>query len=259
MQPNRPITLSKELPKKLPTPQLIIAITALILFGSGYCFSQSHKTGKTMKTTKNVASVYLDKNDPKFISIKGRAFSDLDAIVKEFDPESEYNKLIAIQTKTWTEEKRNECQALGAESINDYASQTHLDVGTFMMVITSIGEIDQKKLENEWDVRVQFMGVDKYVAEFWEDGIAVNSEANAVAWANELSKSEYAKKHPDGDVGNVEVIKKNYANTRKSIKAGKKERYTKMMALLYTVDNGGAVTFNDPFQPAIDFLKNNSK
>ncbi|MDQ7817203.1 MAG: hypothetical protein RDU14_09310 [Melioribacteraceae bacterium] len=212
-----------------------------------------------MKTTKNTTTVYLDKKDPKFISIKSRVFSDLSELTKNFDPESEKNKLIAIQTKTWTEEKRSECQALGAESINNYAEQTHFDVGMFMMVITSLGEIDQKKMEKEWDVRVQFMGMDKYVAEFWEDGLAVNSEENAVAYAHELAKSEYAKKHPDSNVGNVEEIKNNYANTRESIETGKQERYTKMMALLYTVDDGGVVTFNNPFQPAFDFLKNNSK
>jgi len=239
----------------MPSPQMIIAIAALILFGSGYCFSQTQKTGKTMKTTKKAATVYLDKSDPKLISIKGRVFSDLYEIAKELDPESEKNKSFA----KWTEEKRNECQALGAESINDYAEQTHLGVGMFMMVITSLGEIDQKKMEKEWEVRVQFKGADKYVAEFWEDGLAVNSEANAVAYADELAKSEYAKKHPDGDVGNVEVIKKNYEDVRKSIKAGRKERYTKVMALLYTVDNGGAVTFINPFQPSIDFFNKNSK
>ena len=212
-----------------------------------------------MKTTKKATTVFLDKKDPKFISIKDRAFSDLDEIVKSFDPESEKNKLIAVQTQTWTEEKRNECQALGEQSINDYAEQTRLDVGTFIMVITSLGEIDQEKMEKEWNVRVQFMGTDKYIAEFWEDGLAVNSEENAVAYAHELANSEYAKKHPGSNVGNVEEIKNNYANTRKSIKTGKQERYTKMMALLYTVDDGGVVTFTDPFQPSKDFLKNNSK
>jgi len=50
MKPNRSITLSKELPTKSPTPKIIIAITTLILSGSGYCFSQSHKTGQTMNT-----------------------------------------------------------------------------------------------------------------------------------------------------------------------------------------------------------------
>ena len=80
-----------------------------------------------------------------------------------------------------------------------------------------------------------------------------------MAYAHELAVSGYAKKHPDSDVGNIEVIKKNYANTRKSIKAGKQERYTKMMALLYTVANGGAVTFINPFQPSKDFVKKNSK
>jgi len=236
-----------------------LSLIAIILLGGGYCFSQNNKTEKNMKTTKNTATVYLDKNNPIVKSIKGRAFSDLDEIVKEFDPESEKNKLIAIQTKTWTEEKRNECQALGAESINDYAEQTHFDVGMFMMVITNLVEINQKKLEKEWEVRVQPLGADKYIAELWEDGIAVNSEENAVAYADELANSEYAKKHPDSDVGNVEEIKNNYANTRKSIEAGTQERYTKMMALLYTVDDGGVVTFNNPFQPAFDFVKNNSK
>jgi len=256
MQPNTP---SKELRNKLPTLQMIIAISALISFGSGHCFSQSHKTGKTMKTTKNAVSVYLDKNDPKFISIKGRAISDLDEVVKGFDPESEKNKLIEIQTQTWSEETRNECQAIGAKSINDYAEQTHLDAGMFIMIITTIGGYDQKKLEKEWEVRVQSAGADKYIAEFWEDGLAINSEENAVAYAHELANSEYAKKHPDSDVGNVEVIKKNYADNRKTIKAGKQERYQKMIALLYSVDKVGAVSFINPFQPSIDFLKKNSK
>jgi hypothetical protein len=244
----------------LPFPQTIIALITLVSFGSGYCFSQSNTTGETMKTTKKVATVYLDKKDPKFISIKGRAISDLDTIIKEFDPESEYNKLIAIQTQTWTKEKRSECQALGAESINNYAEQTHFDAGMFMMVITSLGEINQKKMEKEWEVRVQSLGEDnKYVAEFWEDGLAVNSEENAVAYAHELANSAYAKKHPDSDVGNVDVIKNNYANTRKTIKAGKQERYTKMIALLYSVDKVGTVSFINPFQPSIDFFKKNTK
>ncbi|MCK9211128.1 MAG: hypothetical protein M0P61_09865 [Ignavibacteriaceae bacterium] len=215
------------------------------------------KTGEA-QTNKEVL-VYLDKNDPKFISIKRRAFSDLDTIVKAFDPESEKNKLIDIQTKTWTEEMRGECQAIGVKSINDYAEQTHFDAGMFMMIITTIGGYDQKKLEKEWEVRVQSAGADKYVAEFWEDGLVVNSEENAVAYAHELANSEYAKKHPDSDVGNVEVIKKNYADNRKTIKAGKQERYQKMIALLYSVDKGGAVTLINPFQPAIDFLNKNSK
>lgn len=259
MQSNRSITRSKNLQKESSARQMIIAITALLLFGSGYCFSQSNKTGKTMKTTKKTATVYLDKNDPKFRSIKRRAFLDLDTIVKAFDPESEKNKLIDIQTKTWTEEMRSECQAIGAESINNYVEQTHFDAGMFMMIITTIGKYDQKKLEREWEVRVQSAGADKYVAEFWEDGLVINSEENAVAYANDLANSEYARQHPDSDVGNVEVIKKNYADNRKSIKAGKQERYQKMIALLYSVDKVGTVSFINPFQPTIDFINKNSK
>lgn len=238
---------------------MIITISVIILLSNGYCFSQSNNLEKIMKTTKKAATVYLDKKDPKFISIKSRVFSDLDTLVKSFDPESEKNKLIDIQTKAWTEEMRNECQTLGAQSINDYAEQTHFDAGMFMMILTTIEGHDQKKLEKEWEVRIQSAGADKYVAEFWEDGLVVNSEENAVAYALELANSEYAKKHPDSDVGNVEVIKNNYADTRKTINAGMQERYQKMIALLYNVDNGGTVSFINPFQPSIDFVKNNSK
>jgi len=259
MQLNKPLTPLKELHNKFLTLPIIIVMIALIILSNGYCFSQSNNSGKTMKTTKKAATVYLDKKDPKFISIKSRVFYDLDEIVKQFDPESEKNKLIDIQTKTWTEEMRNESQVLGAQSISNYAEQTHFDAGMFMMILTTIGGYDQKKLEKEWEVRVQSAGADKYIAEFWEDGLIVNSEENALVYAHELAVSEYAKKHPDSDVGNVEIIKKNYANTRKSINAGKQERYTKMIALLYDIDNEGRVTFIDPFQPAIDFLKNNSK
>lgn len=256
MKANKAIAHSEKSHNRLSIPQTIIAVIILVIFSSDYCFSQSNKVGKTMKTTKKAETVYLDKNDPKFISIKDRAFSDLYEIAKELDPQSEKNKLFA----TWTEEKRNESQALGTESIYDYAEQTQLDVGIFMTVLDGLGLTDQKKLEKEWEVRIQFLGVNNiYLAEFWEDGLAVNSEENAVAYAHELANSEYAKKHPDSDVGNVEVIKNNYAETRKNIKEGNQERYQKMMALLYTIDKGGAVTFINPFQASIDFFNKNSK
>lgn len=237
--------------------KLIIVMSALILFGNGYCFSQSNKTGKTMKTTKKAATVYLDKKDSKYISIKSRAFSDLDTIVKQFNPELEKNKLIKIQTKTWTEEKRKEYQDIITKSINDYTEQVKINIGMFMMIITTIVSYDHKKLEKEWEVRIQSLGDNKYIAEFWEDGLAVNSEENAIAYAQELANSEYAKKHPDSDVGNVEIIKKNYANNCKNIKDGKQERYQKMIALLYNVDKVGAVSFVNPFQPSINFFKKN--
>ncbi|MCK9280247.1 MAG: hypothetical protein M0P71_06480 [Melioribacteraceae bacterium] len=252
MQSNKPS-------KKIRSLQMIIGMCVLILFGSGYCFSQSNNSGKTLKTIKNAATVYLDKKDPKFVSIKSRIFSDLDSLVKSFDPESEKNKLIDIQTKTWTEEMRDECQALGTQSITNYAEQTHFDAGMFIMIITTIGKYDQKKLEKEWEVRVQSTGDYKYVAEFWEDGLAINSEENAVAYAHELANSEYAKKHPDSDVGNVEEIKKIYADNRKIIRAGKQERYQKMIALLYSIDKVGMVSFINPTQASIDYLKKNTK
>ena len=265
MQQDRPITPSKKLLNKLTTSKMTLAVSALILLGNGYCFSQSHKTGQTMDTTinniktKKTATIYLEKNDPIFKSIKDRAVTDLKQSAERSDPESTENKLTAKQIETWTEEKQNQLQALGEKSIYDYAATTHFDVGTFMMVFSEFGKMDQKKIAEEYDIRIQYLGDDKYVAEFWEDGLAVNSEANALIRAHELATSEYAKKHPDSGVGNVEVVKETYANVRKSIEAGKRERYTKVMALLYTLEKDGSIVFHDPGQPMYDFVKNNSK
>jgi len=258
MHPNTP---SKELQKNLPVLQIISVIIALILFGSGYCFSQSHKIGQTMDTTINniqtddPAAVYLDKNDPIFISIKGRAVTDLKQSSGRSDPESNENKLIETQVKAWSKKKQNKLQTLYQKSINDYTAQTHFDVGTFMMVFSEFGKMEQIKIAEEYEIRIQYLGDDKYAAEFWEDGLAVNSEANALISAHELATSGYAKKHPDSEVGNVEKVKETFANVRKSIEAGKQERYTKMMALLYTVEKDGSVTFHDPGQPVFDYIK----
>lgn len=167
--------------------------------------------------TKNVTPVYLDKNDPTVISIKGRAVTDLRQSTRYMDPESPESKLIETQVKAWPEEKKNQLQALGGQSIKDYTAQTLFDAGTFMLVFSSFKEIDQKKIAEEWDIRVQHLGGDKYIAEFWEDSHAVNPEA----------KSEI----------------------------GENARYYKMMALLYTLGMDGSVTFHDPFQPVIDLLK----
>jgi hypothetical protein len=245
-------------PANSSTHKIIIAITTLIFFGSGYCFSQSNNTGQNMEAniniqTKNVDFVSLDKKDPIFISIKSRVITDLKESVKKADPESPENKQRAEQVKTWTQEKQNQLNALFEKSIYDYADQTHFDAGTFMMVFDVLGKVDQKEIAEEYDIRVLNLGEDKYVAEFWEDGIATNSEAHAIAWAHELANSERAKKNPGSGLGNVKEIKKTYADARKLIKDGKKEQYTKIMALLYTVEKDGSITFHDPGQQVMDF------
>ena len=77
---------------------------------------------------KNVDTVYLDKNDPIFISIKGRAVSDLKQIA---NPESPGNKLIAAHLSTWSEEKLKQFEAIFVNAINDYNAKTHFEPGTF--------------------------------------------------------------------------------------------------------------------------------
>ena len=110
-----------------------------------------------------------------------------------------------------------------------------------------------------WEVRVQSAGADKYVAEFWEDGLVVNSEENAMAYAQELANSNLFKEDPNYYIENVEEIKNNYADILKNIKAGKQERYLKMMALLYSLDEGGTVSFINPLQPMYDFISGRDK
>jgi len=207
------------------------------------------------------APVYLDAKDPIFLNIHSRAFSDLDTIVKGMGPESAESKL----AETLSKEKNSELAAILVESINNYARQTQVDAITFWL-LNSMVDQDQKKLKKKWEVRVQTWevrvqsaGADKYVAEFWEDGLVVNSEENAMAYAQELANSNLFKEDPNYYIENVEDIKNNYADIRKNIKAGKQERYLKMMALLYSLDEGGTVYFINPLQPMYDFISGRDK
>lgn len=189
--------------------------------------------------TKHVAPGYLGKTDPAFVSMKGRTLADLEQSIKRRDPQSDESKSFAAQAKSWPQERQHQFQALIKKSIDDYIAQTRVsdvDVGTFMLVLDDLGKKDQEKIAEEYDIRVQYLGGDKYVAELWEDGLAVYSEKNV---PNHERKAVAAER---------------YAMARKSIEDGEQERYTKMLALLYTVENDGSITFHDPFQPMFDFV-----
>lgn len=254
MQPNKTITHSKELRNKLSTPQTIIAIVALILFGNGYCFSQSNKTGQIMDTTnnniqtKNAAPVYLDKSDPIYILIKARTVADLK---QRTDTASAENKIIADKIMALTEEEQTKLEAIFRQSITDYVSQTR---GEFMLHFKEVAEKDHKDIAEEYDFRVQNLGNNKYAAEYWEDGLAVNSEEHALAWAQELVKRQEAAKISPDIKGIVQEVKIKYEDVRNSIKAGKLERYTKVLALLYVQEKNGSITFHDPYQELYNFV-----
>lgn len=203
--------------------------------------------------TKNGTPVYLGKNDPIFLLIKGRAITDLAMSAKRADPASEENKLKKAKMESWPEEKQNQYNDIFLKSLRDYTDQAHFDFGIFMLIFNDFGNTDQKKFVNESDFRVQWLGGNKYAAEFWDDGLAANSEANAVLWAHELAASARAKKNPDSGLGDVEIIKKTYANARKAITSGKQKRYTQVMALLYTKEKDGSILFHDPGQMMHDF------
>lgn len=246
MQPNTPTTPSEDVAKKLPAAKIMIALVALLFAGGGYYIYQSGKTENIMDATmnniqtKHTAPGYLDKNDPIVLSMKDRAITDLKESIKRGDPESPENTAVASQMEGWSQEKRDQFVALFEKSINDYTAQTHfsdVDVGTFMLVFRDFGEMDKGTIAENHDIRVQYLGGETYGAEFWQDGLAVYSEKNV----------------PDHE--RRDVAKERYAIVRKSIEEGKQERYTKMMALLYTVEKDGSITFHDPFQPMYDFMK----
>ncbi|MCK9411459.1 MAG: hypothetical protein M0Q53_04100 [Prolixibacteraceae bacterium] len=197
--------------KSKPTPSALLEGIEAVRFSAAMFFQTQ------LLQSKKAATIYLDKNDPIVTSIKGRAVADLRQSARYMNPESPESKAIGKQMNAWSEEKKNQLQALGQQSIGDYTSQTFFDVGTFMLVFDSFNEMDQKKIPEEWDIRVQHPVGDKYIAEFWEDSHIVHPE----------SKDEI----------------------------GENARYYKMMALIYTLGKDGSVTYYDPFQPVIEFLK----
>ncbi|MCX6286639.1 MAG: hypothetical protein NTY96_05950 [Bacteroidetes bacterium] len=197
--------------------------------------------------------VYLENNDPIAIAIKGRALTDLKQSVNKADPESPENKLIAAQVAAWPLDKQNQLHEAFEKSINDYPVQTHLNVkifnaGTFFMVFSDFGKMDQKKMAEEYDIRVQSLGGDNYTAEFWED-----SETHALAVANNTNVEaiEVVKELIRLSSGKESVSDEDGIKTTKMVAL----RYTKMMALLYTLEKDGSVSFHDPFQPMMDFIK----
>ncbi|MFA5805870.1 MAG: hypothetical protein WC879_14630 [Melioribacteraceae bacterium] len=254
MKPNKTIVLSKKIFNKLPIPQTIIALITLVFFGSGYCFSQSNNTGQTMSSSisniqiDNTTPVYLDKSDPIFISIKARTVADLK---QRTDTASAENKLIVAKLRTLTEEKQIQLEAILVKSFTDYTSQTR---GEFMLHFREVAEKDPKNIAEEYDFRVQNLGNNKYAAEYWEDGLAVNSEENALAWAQELVKRQEADKITPDIKGIVQEVKIKFEDVRNSIKSGKQERYTKVLALLYVQEKNGSVTFHDPYQELYNFV-----
>ncbi len=249
-----PIASKNDSQKKIIALQIIYTIILMFFLDSEFCFSQDNYTARTMSSSiSNVqidytAPVYLDKSDPIFISIKARRIADLK---KRTDSSSTENKLIADKMRTLTAEKQTELEAILVKTFTDYTSQTH---GEFMLHFREVAEKDPKIIAKEYDFRVQKLGNNKYAAEYWEDGIVINSEENALAWAKEVVKRQAAANVSPDVNGIVQEIKTKYEEVRNSINAGRQERYTKVLALLYTQEKDGSITFHDPYQELYDYI-----
>ena len=197
--------------KKPSTPALLDGVDTA-RFSAGMFFQTQ------LLQPTNTAPDYLDKNNPIVISTNAREVSDLRQSTKYMAPESTKSKSSEKQVNALPEVKKNQLQELFGQIIENYTAQTLFDTSTFRLVFSSFNEMDQKKIPEQWDIRVQNLGNDKYIAELWEDSYVVHPEA------------------------------------KKEI--GENSQYYKMMALLYTLGKDGSVTFHDTFQPMVDFLKN---
>jgi hypothetical protein len=179
---------------------------------------------KTVSTSpgKKIAGIYLDKNDPVLKAIRSRAVTDLKQSVQRTNPRSEENQAIAKEITTWTKEKQDQLPGRYDKSMNDYTKQLHFDVTTFRRAYTILARLDEKQLTTEYDLRVQCLGENKYAAEFWEDGLTIKPLTHALASTE--------------NVDNNKSVDESYAVFRKSIEEGKHERFTKILALLYTCE-----------------------
>jgi hypothetical protein len=224
------------------------ALLLLILLVSLQLYSQPpatmNKPGN--RQPKKNQSVYLGKTDPLFIDVKSHSITDLQTSAKRADPTSVENKVRAEEMKSWNEEKLNSYYRLFETSVHDYLKKVDLDFDTFMILFPDFGGYDKKVL-SAYDFRLRYIGTNQYAAEFWEDGLEANSEANALIWAHKI-----LEKHPGDSTGTINTVRETYAKARKAITSRKQPRYTKIMALLYTKESSGML-FNDPFQALIDF------
>jgi len=193
--------------------------------------------------TKKAEPVYLDKNDPIFISIKGRAVNDFKHSIERLNPNLPENKLILAKVEKWPQEKQNQLQDLSEKSLKEYAAQTHINIETFILILSAFGALDLEKMADMYGFRVQDLGENKYIAEFWEDLLAENINAEAIALGENITTD-----HKD-------EIKERFANGRKNIADGIIERYSKVMALYYSIEKDGLLTYHDPIQPMYDFIK----
>ncbi len=229
--------------------RLIISFIIILIMGGVFAYIKympNSKISETKSTTSNIAKVgYLEKIDSLYQTITNRVLGDFLEAAKIGTKGAPETKMVESKLQALSQEKQNQLQALFIKSIDEYMTKLDYDFKGFMSVFSSrLATLDQKKMLEEYDIRVQYLGENKYVAEFWEDGLAVNSEANAVS-----STNQSATTYPE----NREALKKSYADIRKSIIDGKQVRYTKVMVLLYTLKDS-SFTFLNPFQPMIDLL-----
>jgi hypothetical protein len=224
-----------------------ISLSFLVLLLTVPSLAQTSK-GMNKTSTKKIQAVYLGKQDSIFITIQQHAIKDLKNSARRADSRSAEGKLKAEEIKSWNEEKRGEYNDLFETTVRKYMKTAEMDFDVFMLLFFDFATYEDSVI-SAYDFRVRVSANNIYVAEFWEDGLIANSEANALIWAKQL-----LERFPEDDsTSTVNTVKETYAAARKVILDGEQPRYSKVMALLYRKEKN-EILFQDPFQALIDFI-----
>ncbi|MBE0646493.1 MAG: WG repeat-containing protein [Bacteroidales bacterium] len=117
------------------------------------------------KSGAKALPVYLEINDPVYLAIKMRIGADMRL---RSDTTSEESRFFAAKLKGLSQERQQEFETVFITSINEYTSQAHFNIGTFMLNFNDLGRMDSLEIANEFDFRVQVLCNDTFAGEFWE-------------------------------------------------------------------------------------------
>lgn len=236
MEPNQHQPMSTQSNDK---KWVILVIIILIIGGGIFAYSKYMSDTNTSdvksEAPDNLKIGYLEKGDPIYQLLAARVITDVHTAVKEVDSESPENIALQKKIKSLSKERQDEILSQMNEvvknSMGQYLLKTKLadllDNGEdtvfgghiIMSSFQDFGKEDPSIIKNRYDMRIQSLGSNQYVVEFWLD------------WSYE-----------PGRMADLAA-------------EGKIERYSKDQAFLYTVTPDKEVVFHNPFQEVNDFVK----
>ncbi len=220
---------------------IILLLSSILLNKQCLIVASKNSISKILLNMKSQQSKYLKETDSIYAVLKSRIINDIKSSIKRSKPNSTENKLLQKKMKTWSVEQKNKSQNIFKKALNEYILQTHFDedASAYLIVYYDFENDDSSKILKKYEIRVQQLSTNKWIAEFWLDGLNKYSEQEALTNTTDPQRKK--------------MIQQRYAASREPILKGTLQRYTKMLTLLYTKNSNENIEFNDPFQPLIDY------